>query len=98
MALRSAELLSAPVALAAGCVALALVAPALSWRRPLFRTTLGEAVRSGAVTLDGPARLQRAFGGWFAWSALAPAVRGAPARRAAVEGAGAPDHRVSVSL
>jgi uncharacterized protein (TIGR04222 family) len=43
VALQSADLLSPPVVVAAGCVVLALVAPALSWREPLFRTVLGEA-------------------------------------------------------
>jgi uncharacterized protein (TIGR04222 family) len=43
VALQSGDLLGVPVALAAGCVVLALVAPSLAWRRPLFRTSLGEA-------------------------------------------------------
>ena len=42
-AMRSAELLSLPVVMAMGCLALALATPVLAWRGPLFRTVLGEA-------------------------------------------------------
>jgi uncharacterized protein (TIGR04222 family) len=40
---RTGELFSAPVVVAVGCLALGLAAPTLAWRRPLFRTALGEA-------------------------------------------------------
>lgn len=60
------------------------------------RTTPAEAVRSGAVTLEGPSRLTRAFGGWFSWSAYARAVREAPARRQAAEHMTVHDLRVSI--
>jgi DNA-binding HxlR family transcriptional regulator len=48
----------------------------------LGRATLGEAIRSGAVRLEGMPALTRAFPHWFAWSPMADAVRGALARRA----------------
>jgi hypothetical protein len=60
------------------------------------RTALAEAVRRGAVTLEGPSRLTRAFGGWFSWSAYARAVREAPARREAAELTPVHDPRVSI--
>jgi DNA-binding HxlR family transcriptional regulator len=47
----------------------------------LGRTTLGEAVRSGVVRLDGMPALTRAFPDWFEWSPMADTVRGALARR-----------------
>lgn len=47
----------------------------------LGRVELAEALRQGAVRLDGPPALVRGFGQWFAWSPMAPAVRAA-ARRA----------------
>jgi len=59
--------------------------------------TLAEAVRNGAVTLEGPGRLKRAFGGWFEWSGFAPSVRAAPARRLEAERVRPPGHRVSVT-
>jgi uncharacterized protein (TIGR04222 family) len=42
-AVRSADLLSSPVVLAAACLVFALIMPALAWPRPLFRTALGDA-------------------------------------------------------
>lgn len=60
------------------------------------RTTLREALRAGEVALQGPTRLQRAFGGWFTGSSFAPAVRAAPQRRRAVEDAVAPVHLVVI--
>jgi uncharacterized protein (TIGR04222 family) len=44
---RTGHLLSPPAVLAAGCLVLALVTPALAWPRPLFRTALGDAELSG---------------------------------------------------
>ena len=45
------------------------------------RTTLAEAVRSGAVTLEGPSRLTRGFGGWSQLERLrSSAARGAGAQ------------------
>jgi uncharacterized protein (TIGR04222 family) len=40
---RSPQLLSGPVELAAACLVVAAVAPSLAWQQPVFRTTLGEA-------------------------------------------------------
>jgi DNA-binding HxlR family transcriptional regulator len=49
----------------------------------LGRAKLGDAIRAGKVTLNGPQALQRAFGRWFAWSSFAPASRSADERRTA---------------
>jgi DNA-binding HxlR family transcriptional regulator len=43
--------------------------------------TLGEAMRAGAVAIDGPPRLVRDFGRWFLWSPFAPVVREVSAAR-----------------
>jgi DNA-binding HxlR family transcriptional regulator len=59
-------------------------------------TSLGEAMGAGAVSIEGPAALRRAFAGWFAWSRFAPAVRAAPEHRAELERTTAPESRVSV--
>jgi hypothetical protein len=48
------------------------------------------------VTLEGPSRLTRAFGGWFSWSAYARALREAPARRQVAEHMTVHDLRVSI--
>ena len=56
--------------------------------RTLYRVYLGRAeldgaVRAGKLVLNGPRQLQRAFRGWFTWSAFAPASRSAERRRRA---------------
>jgi DNA-binding HxlR family transcriptional regulator len=53
------------------------------YRVYLGRADLGGALRAHKLTLSGPRALQRAFGRWFAWSAFAPASRGAEERRKA---------------
>jgi hypothetical protein len=53
------------------------------YRVYLGRAELGGAMRARKLTLNGPRVLQRAFGGWFAWSAFAPASRQADKRRRA---------------
>src|SRR5262245_14949464 len=54
------------------------------YRMWLGRITLAEAARAGLVRLDGTPGTVRAFPQWFAWSPMAPAVRGASLRGAAV--------------
>jgi DNA-binding HxlR family transcriptional regulator len=49
----------------------------------LGRVTLSEAMRGRQVRLDGTPADVRAFSGWFAWSPMADAVRGALADRGA---------------
>jgi DNA-binding HxlR family transcriptional regulator len=41
----------------------------------LGRTTIGEALQSGTLELDGPPALTRAFPRWFSFSPFAPVVR-----------------------
>jgi DNA-binding HxlR family transcriptional regulator len=45
----------------------------------LGRITLPEAIRSGAVQIEGDQRLTRSFSGWLQWSPMANAVRAAVA-------------------
>ena len=45
----------------------------------LGRITLPEAIRSGAVQIDGDQRLKRSFPEWLQWSPMANAVRAAVA-------------------
>lgn len=51
--------------------------PAALYAVYLGRTRLSEARRSGALKLQGPTPLTRAFPGWFTWSKFAPTVRSA---------------------
>ena len=53
------------------------------YRVYLGRAELAGALRTRKVAMRGPNELQRAFGGWFAWSAFAPASRRADERRRA---------------
>jgi hypothetical protein len=66
------------------------------YRVYLGRVELGDAIRSGQLTMTGPQALRRGFGQWFTWSAFAPASRSAQKRRnAALRRAG--PHRVRVT-
>ena len=49
----------------------------------LGRASLAGALRDRKLTMSGPRALQRGFGRWYAWSALAPASRQADQRRTA---------------
>ncbi|MGH2956941.1 MAG: winged helix-turn-helix transcriptional regulator [Solirubrobacterales bacterium] len=60
------------------------------YRVYLGRAELGGAVRAGKLVLSGPRQLQRAFGGWFTWSAFGPASRSAEQRRRAASHIPAP--------
>jgi hypothetical protein len=44
--------------------------------------SLGDAMARGAVTIDGPPRLARAFGTWFLWSPFHDTVSRVAAERA----------------
>jgi DNA-binding HxlR family transcriptional regulator len=61
------------------------------YRVYLGRAVLGGAMRAGKLTMRGPRALQRSFGRWFAWSAFAPASRGAGVRRRAASRLAAPE-------
>jgi hypothetical protein len=60
------------------------------YRVYLGRAELGGALRARELTMRGPRALQRGFGRWFAWSAFAPASRGADERRRAASGLAGP--------
>ena len=51
--------------------------PAVLYAIYLGHTSLNQARRSGALKLEGPAALTRAFRRWFTWSKFAPTVRSA---------------------
>jgi hypothetical protein len=61
------------------------------YRVYLGRAELGGAMRARKLTMSGPRALQRAFGGWFAWSAFAPASRQADKRRTAASQLAGPE-------
>lgn len=54
------------------------------------RTGLREMLGAGALRLQGPTALQRAFTRWFRWSPFAPAVRHAEERRSSARRLDAP--------
>jgi DNA-binding HxlR family transcriptional regulator len=68
-----------------------VVDTAILYRVYLGRADLGDAMRAGELVLTGPRALQRAFGGWFAWSAFAAASRQADKRRRAAERLASPE-------